>query len=104
VEAMAMGMAVVATDCRTGPAEILLNNEYGILLPMMDQVENTAKGHAKAKNLDAGIITVDEQKMADVVIKLLLEPERLAKYQKASLRRAEDFNCEKYMAKILEHM
>ena len=36
VEALAMGVTVVATDCHTGPAEILENGRYGYLVPVND--------------------------------------------------------------------
>lgn len=36
VEALAMGVTVVATDCPSGPAEILENGKYGYLVPIND--------------------------------------------------------------------
>ena len=33
LEAMAMGLAVIATDCPTGPADIVAHNENGLLVP-----------------------------------------------------------------------
>lgn len=37
VEALAAGTAVVATDCESGPAEILAHGEYGLLAPVGDE-------------------------------------------------------------------
>ncbi|MHC5269464.1 glycosyltransferase [Enterococcus sp. LJL98] len=34
VEAMASGTPVIATDCKSGPAEILEDNKYGVLIPV----------------------------------------------------------------------
>ena len=42
IEALACGTPVVATDCPTGPAEILENGEYGNLVPV-GEVESLAK-------------------------------------------------------------
>ncbi len=42
IEALACGTPVVATDCPTGPAEILENGESGNLVPV-GEVESLAK-------------------------------------------------------------
>lgn len=36
VEAMTCGTPVIATNCKSGPAEIIGNNEYGLLVPVED--------------------------------------------------------------------
>lgn len=47
IEAMAYGTQVVATDCRSGPAEILDGGRYGVLVPV-DDPQALAKGMAQA--------------------------------------------------------
>ncbi len=59
LEALACGCKVVSTDCKSGPREILGDNEYGILVPVDDYVllaegiiksinsENKSKDRAK---------------------------------------------------------
>jgi glycosyltransferase involved in cell wall biosynthesis len=55
-----------------------------------------------AKNLDASVIAEAEKNMADIIIKLLSEPELLKKYQKASIGRAGKFTGESYTEQILK--
>ena len=52
VEAMACGLPVISTDCPFGPAEILQNGEYGILVRNGDAVQ-MAEAMKKMYNNDA---------------------------------------------------
>lgn len=112
VEGMVLGLAPVCTNCMTGPGEILLENgdgslltqlqekekatviygEYGILVPVM----------SRERDLDPAHISEEERNMANVVTKLLTDPEKLAQYRQAAKDRAQIFTYEKYVERFLE--
>jgi glycosyltransferase involved in cell wall biosynthesis len=54
VEALACGCPVIATDCNYGPAEILSNGKYGILVPSQNSkaLAEAMKNILKASNWD----------------------------------------------------
>ena len=112
VEGMALGLAAVSVNCKTGPAEILLKEgdsitldrqmqeegrdvvygEYGILLPAM----------GKECNLDPGEREPLEERMAQVVSELLLDERTLKKYQEAAVERAQLFTYDNYIDQFLK--
>ena len=71
VEAMACGCPVVATDCQTGPREILGDNEYGLLVPVDDP-----------------------EALAHSVEELLTDESRRAYFQTQARKRAQEFDLE----------
>lgn len=102
VEGMALGLAAVSVDCKTGPAEILLQEcrhaeedaiwgEYGVLLPAM----------SAEKDLNAVHITKEEEKMAEAVIELLSDRKLLEGYQNAAGERAKIFTYDNYREQML---
>ncbi|MDE7359346.1 MAG: glycosyltransferase [Lachnospiraceae bacterium] len=91
VEAMAMGLPAVATDCMTGPAEIF-DGKYGVLVPNM----------GKDPDMDASHIEEEEKNTAARVVSLLENEEELARYGKLSVERAGVFSKETYIRKIRE--
>ena len=105
VEAMALGKPVISTNCMTGPAEILMDDfkayvgkeeyidgDYGILIPNLDT----------EKNLDASLITPEEERLAQQMMRLLDSTILYEKYKKASLERAAGFSNEAYAGKLRE--
>ena len=78
VEAMACGCPVVATDCNTGPREILGDNEHGLLVPVDDH-----------------------ETMALEAEKLLFNAEMRKKYVERGLKRASHFQTEKIAARYI---
>jgi len=50
IQAMAFGTPIVATDCRSGPFEILAGGKFGTLVPVNDE-EAIAKGVLHALTL-----------------------------------------------------
>lgn len=91
VEAMALGLPAVATDCMTGPAEIF-DGTYGVLVPNM----------GKEPDMDASHIEEEEKNAAKRVIALLQDEEELARYGRLALERAGVFSREVYIRKIKE--
>lgn len=91
VEAMAMGLPAVATDCMTGPAEIF-DGKYGVLVPNM----------GKEPDMDASHIEKEEENTAARVAALLQDEEELARYSRLSVERAGVFSKEAYIRKIRE--
>jgi len=72
LEAMSLGCPVISTDCPTGPKEILLDNEFGLLVPIDDP-----------------------EALANALEKLLFDGVQRLYYQKQALRRSQDFSLER---------
>jgi glycosyltransferase involved in cell wall biosynthesis len=97
VEAMACGVPVISSDCRSGPREILAPNtdfryqtqkpefaEYGVLMPVFDVKFKTAK-----EPLD------ENERIWIEVIDKILDDENLRKhYSEKAKQRAENFRIE----------
>ena len=91
VEAMALGIPVVATDCMTGPREIL-EDQYGILAPNMDPKPDMSADH----------ITEEERTVAALVIDLLGDEKKMEKYRRLAVERAGMYSKEEYIQSIRE--
>lgn len=89
VEAMSMGLPVIATDCKTGPREIL-EDRYGILIPNMEPEPDFDPLH----------ITKEERDLAGQIIGLLEDQDRMQHYREMALKRAGDYTAESYIEKI----
>jgi glycosyltransferase involved in cell wall biosynthesis len=72
LEALALGVPAIATDCPTGPREIITNDVNGIL-----------------------VRPADERALADAIKKLLVDKDLRKKLSEAARKRAEDFGVEK---------
>jgi N-acetylgalactosamine-N,N'-diacetylbacillosaminyl-diphospho-undecaprenol 4-alpha-N-acetylgalactosaminyltransferase len=78
VEAMACGCPVIATDCQTGPREILGDNEYGLLVPVDDP--------------NALALSMEE---------LLTDESRRTYFQEQARKRAQEFDLEQIGSKYV---
>lgn len=91
MEAMSMGLPVIATDCMTGPREIL-EDQYGILIPNM----------SPDADFDPVNITDEERNLAQEIIALLEDRDKLEHYREMACKRAADYTAESYVEKIRE--
>jgi len=98
LEAMALGVPVISTDCWSGPRELLApgtdprqkttnidNAPYGVLIPPLD-----GERYAADKPL-----TREEQLLAEAVEVMLNDNNLRMEYAKAAKQRADDFSVEK---------
>lgn len=79
LESLSLGKAIIATNCPYGPAEILDNGEYGILIPV--------------NNVDS---------MADNMIKLIENPELKRQFELKARERAKYYAKEQSFSKVEE--
>jgi glycosyltransferase involved in cell wall biosynthesis len=81
LEAMACGVPVISTDCRSGPREILQNGRCGLLVPVGDEAA-----------LSKGIVT------------LLRDRTLRENFSKAGKERAKDFSVSEVIAQYINIM
>lgn len=72
VEAMACGTPVIATDCKSGPKEIIGDDEYGMLVPIQNS-----------------------EALAKAIIYLLNNENKREGYRRSGFKRAKDFEARK---------
>ena len=104
IEAMAVGLPALSVNCKTGPAEIFLEDfrrgkhahtviegDYGVLLPVIKP----------DKNLTASHIETEEEIMAEEIVKELTNQNKLKDRGILSLKRSRKFSKEQYVGELM---
>lgn len=105
VEAMALGIPVISTDCETGPAEILAEDfarikgvkgieyaEYGVLVLVM----------TATPNYDADVTEPEELILTEAITSFLQDKELCKKYIKQEADRVKEFSTQRYVNAFIE--
>lgn len=105
VEAMAVGVPVMSVNCKTGPAEIFVEEykkaddqhavyegEYGVLLPVINPV----------KNLNAGEIEEEEKIMAEQALRILQDKDKIDAMKEAAAKRSEVYSVASYLKQVTD--
>lgn len=114
LEAMALKKPLISADCKTGPREILLNeDQYNALIkeiPNGDSITNPIEGEfgilvpdmSEEVNMNPEDISDEERVLADQIIALLDSDEKLKHYSEKAYERALFYTPEKYQASAHE--
>lgn len=100
LDALACGIPIISTDCRSGPREILAPDtdftreaqtieraKYGVLVPVCDR---EFKGAEEP-------LSREEKMIAEISIEFLKDPGLRKRYSELGMERAEDFRIERFI-------
>jgi glycosyltransferase involved in cell wall biosynthesis len=94
LEAMAMGLPVISTDCKSGPSELL----------GFDDSKNIAKGDFAEGEYGILINVNDPEGLKKALLFLYHNPEKRQMYSELSFRRSQDFSLANIYGELIENI
>lgn len=103
VEAMACGCAVIATNCKSGPSEILVGTtKLSIQQPLETKYGYICPEFTPKEDYDSDVFTKEEELFADAVYNTLVDKDKLRNYQLSAVAKSKEYNYDVFYKNIKE--